>query len=71
MPFEYKVFPAIEFGLSPCPYCGNKDVILVHDEIIWYVWCNVFECKRENINCWATKEEAIEDWEKEAKRSAV
>lgn len=71
MPYEYRVYPAKEIGLKSCPYCGNDDVELVHDEIIWFVWCKNYQCTREKINCYATKEEALEDWERECERIAV
>lgn len=52
--------------LSACPYCENKDIRLLNDEVCYFVWCTNIDCPRKRINCFATAEEAIEDWEKEA-----
>jgi ssDNA-binding Zn-finger/Zn-ribbon topoisomerase 1 len=51
--------------LKPCPWCGRKDVRMLHDEVCWFVWCNNDDCKRKTIKCFATEQEAREDWEKE------
>ena len=61
----YKRYAGKEIGLKQCPYCGNEDISLIDDDFCWFVWCNRYSCNRETINCFATKEEAIEDWEKE------
>ncbi len=50
--------------LRPCPWCKSKDVELVEDGC-FFVWCYRFSCPRPEINCFATAEEAIEDWNKE------
>ena len=67
----YKDYSAKEIGLKPCPYCGNKDVRLIDDDYCWFVWCTNIDCKRKIINCYGTKEEAVEDWRKECERIAV
>lgn len=54
----------MDSALIPCPWCGKKDVHLLHDEVCWFVWCNNDNCTRKRIRCFATKEEALEDWNK-------
>ena len=60
--YTYKSFSAEEVELKPCPYCGNPDVRLIRDEVCHYVWCNDDSCTRSKIKCFATAEEAIEEW---------
>lgn len=51
--------------LRPCPWCRRTDVYVAHDEICFFVWCKNIDCPRDQIKCFATEEEAIEDWNKE------
>lgn len=53
--------------LSLCPYCGSN-VKVLHDEICYFIWCNNEYCPRKIIKCFATEEEAIEDWERECEK---
>ena len=61
--------------LSPCPFCGDADVVIQydHNDAEWYAQCQsrASECPFVVINSAATsREEAIAAWNKRARLSA-
>ena len=50
--------------LKPCPYCGNKKVILLYDPLVkgYFVECNLYACNRIYVDYFETAEDAVESW---------
>lgn len=62
-----------EYGLYPCPYCGNKAVYPVPTvgpvqglKKMYYIHCGVWNCNRPYATFHATEQEAKDAWNIEA-----